>query len=121
MRMTLLVFFTVVANSTAQIFLKRGMTCIIKFSETERDLLYYFTVATNVNIVLGVALFVLGLISWLIALTDIEVSLAYPLLSSGYIVTVLLAYIFLGESISLRKLIGILVICAGVAILSSSK
>jgi drug/metabolite transporter (DMT)-like permease len=57
---------------------------------------------------------------WIVGLSRVPVSQAYPVLSLGYIVTALLAWATLGESITLARWAGIGLIIAGVLLISRS-
>jgi len=57
---------------------------------------------------------------WLIVLGKTEVSLAYPLLSIGYIITAIIGYYILGENVNLTRIAGIALICFGIVVISRS-
>jgi multidrug transporter EmrE-like cation transporter len=57
---------------------------------------------------------------WLAALSKAPVSVAYPMLSLGYIVVAWASMMWLGESLSAAKVIGIALICVGVVLVSRS-
>jgi len=57
---------------------------------------------------------------WLLVLSRVEVSFAYPLLSVGYIVNAVAAYYLFQENISLTRIAGILIIVAGVYLITRS-
>jgi multidrug transporter EmrE-like cation transporter len=57
---------------------------------------------------------------WLAALTRAPVSIAYPMLSIGYIVVAGASALWLGEALSLPKILGIALICVGVVLVSRS-
>ena len=59
-------------------------------------------------------------ILWLLALSDLNISYAFPLLSVGYILVALLAQLLLGESVSTRRWVAIAVISLGVILISRS-
>ena len=54
----------------------------------------------------------------MLVLSKVEVSFAYPFLSIGYVVTAFAGYWLLGESLSVMRIVGILVICIGVYLIS---
>jgi multidrug transporter EmrE-like cation transporter len=58
---------------------------------------------------------------WLAALSKAPVSTAYPMLSLGYIVVAAVSVLWLGESLSPAKALGIALICAGVVLVSRSQ
>ena len=66
----------------------------------------------------GLACYGISLIVWLGALSRVPVSLAYPMLSIGYVVNAFAAALLFGEALSLGKLAGIAMICAGVITLA---
>ena len=47
-------------------------------------------------------------------LGKVEVSLAYPLLSIGYVITAIIGYFFLNEDVNTLRLIGLSLICVGI-------
>jgi multidrug transporter EmrE-like cation transporter len=57
---------------------------------------------------------------WLAALSKAPVSTAYPMLSLGYIVVAVVSVLWLGETLSPAKVLGIALICAGVVLVSRS-
>jgi drug/metabolite transporter (DMT)-like permease len=65
--------------------------------------------------------YALSLAVWLVGLSRTPVSQAYPLLSVGYILTAVLAWFMLGETVSAQRWIGIAVIIAGVWLVTRSQ
>jgi multidrug transporter EmrE-like cation transporter len=57
---------------------------------------------------------------WLAALSRAPVSIAYPMLSVGYVVVAFASFVWLGESLSPAKVLGIALICVGVVLVSRS-
>ncbi|CAM7590630.1 4-amino-4-deoxy-L-arabinose-phosphoundecaprenol flippase subunit ArnE [Escherichia coli] len=53
-------------------------------------------------------------------LGKVEVSLAYPLLSIGYVITAIIGYFFLNEDVNTLRLIGLSLICVGIIFISRS-
>ena len=66
----------------------------------------------------GLACYGISLIVWLGALSRVPVSLAYPMLSIGYVVNAFAAAALFGEALSFGKLAAIGLICAGVITLA---
>jgi drug/metabolite transporter (DMT)-like permease len=60
----------------------------------------------------------LSVIVWVVGLSRLPVSQAYPVLSLGYILAALLAWVVLGEAVSLTRWAGIGLIIAGVVLVS---
>jgi multidrug transporter EmrE-like cation transporter len=57
---------------------------------------------------------------WLVILSRIDLSYAYPMVSIGYIAVVLFSYFVFKENVSLIRWIGVITICAGVFLISRS-
>lgn len=104
-----------------QVFLKKGMMSIgeIPFNISTPFFLLG-KVFTNFKLFIGFALFGLSSVVWLVVLSKVELSFAYPMVSTGYILTILISWKFLGETISPVRWIAVVVICAGVALLAKS-
>jgi len=66
----------------------------------------------------GLACYGVSVVVWLGALSRVPVSIAYPMLSIGYVVNLFLAALLFGETLSLPKLAGVALICAGVIVLA---
>ncbi len=69
---------------------------------------------------LWVGLFCYGIsvVIWILALSRVDVSIAYPMLSIGYVVNAFAAWMLFGEVLSVAKLAGIGIIIIGVYILA---
>jgi multidrug transporter EmrE-like cation transporter len=65
-------------------------------------------------IIAGLACYVLSVVVWILALARVEVSVAYPMLSIGYVVNAVAAWWLFGENLSGARLAGIGVILVGV-------
>jgi multidrug transporter EmrE-like cation transporter len=62
----------------------------------------------------GIACYVVSVVVWILGLSRVEVSIAYPMLSVGYVLNAVAAWYLFGESMTAQKLIGIAFIVAGV-------
>lgn len=69
----------------------------------------------------GLACYVASVLIWVLALSRAPVSVIYPMLSLGYIVNAVGATLFFGESLQPIKMLGIVIIIAGVFLLSESR
>ena len=68
----------------------------------------------------GIACFAVSSVFWLVVLSRIDLSLAYPLVSIAYVVTAIFSYLVFKENVSLIRWLGIIVICFGVYLVSRS-
>jgi multidrug transporter EmrE-like cation transporter len=66
----------------------------------------------------GLACYCVSVLLWLGALSRVPVSIAYPMLSIGYVVNAFAAAILFGEALTVAKMSGILLIVAGVVVLA---
>src|SRR3954466_561084 len=62
----------------------------------------------------GCACYAVSLVVWIMGLSRIEVSIAYPLLSLGYVINAAAAWYLFGESLTVMRVAGIGLIIAGV-------
>jgi multidrug transporter EmrE-like cation transporter len=69
-------------------------------------------------VILGLALYAASVVNWLVVLKRLDLSLAYPLMSIGYIATFWVGVWWFGEPVSATRLIGIAVIILGVIFLT---
>lgn len=61
-----------------------------------------------------------GMLCWLATLRDMEVSKAFPFLSSGFIVVMLAAKFMMKESIPWHRWLGVILICLGLSLIAQS-
>jgi len=117
----LLIFLGVFLNAAAQLLLKAGMSQIGHFEFSLANLIPIgMKVALCPSIVSGIALYVLSVVVWLLVLSRVQVSYAYPMLSIGYVVNAFAAYLLFGEDLSLMRMTGILIIMSGVYLVAQS-
>ena len=76
--------------------------------------------ATSFAFWLALTCYGLSVVVWIVGLSRVPVSQAYPVLSLGYIITALLAWTTLGEAITVVRWAGIGLILAGVVFISRS-
>lgn len=118
----LLILSSVSLNAFAQLFIRKGMLKIGEISfNFEQIVKMVLAVFTNIYLLAGMFSYGISVILWMIVLSKVNVSLAYPLGSVGYIITTVLAYLFFNEPITFQKVVGIIIICIGVFILTQSK
>ncbi|HEY4873294.1 MAG TPA: SMR family transporter [Steroidobacteraceae bacterium] len=66
----------------------------------------------------GLSFYGVSVILWLGALSRVPVSIAYPMLSIGYVVNAVAAVFLFSEALTTAKVAGILLIVAGVIVLA---
>ena len=116
-----LILLGVLLNAAAQLLLKEGMRRIGHFEFVWANIVPIgMQVAGNLFILAGLLCYVVSVAVWLLVLSRVEVSFAYPLLSVGYIVNAIAGYYLFQENLSLTRITGILIICAGVYLVTRS-
>lgn len=116
-----LILSSVSLNALAQIFLRKGMLSLGSVGPDAAQILRLVPrLALNAYILGGMLSYALSIGLWLAVLSRVEVSLAYPFLSIGYLITAAAGLLFLGEAVTPVRLAGIACICLGVALISRS-
>ena len=116
-----LVLTGVLLNAAAQLFLKAGTNQVGAFSFALDNVWPIGSrLATSPPILGGLACYVVSVVVWILALSRVPVSVAYPMLSVGYIVNALAAWWLFGESLGAQKLVGIGFIVVGVFLVARS-
>jgi len=111
----------VLLNAGAQLLLKAGVKPLGAIGETPGTLLPALAAAFARGPVLaGLACYVLSVAVWLVALSRVDVSIAYPMLSLGYVVNALAAWWLFGEAVGAARLAGIGLILIGVLVVARS-
>lgn len=116
-----LVLFGVLLNAAAQLLLKAGTNAVGHFAFDKTNILPVgWQLATEPHILGGLTCYVVSVVVWIMALSRVEVSIAYPMLSIGYVVNAVAAYYLFGEAVTPMRLIGIGIIILGVYIVARS-
>lgn len=118
----LLILANVLLTSIAQILLKGGMSSpkVVNGLAAGFGWSTVTIIAGNPLVMIGLAMYFLSAVVWLVVLSRVQVSLAYPFIGAGFIVTMLLAWLVYGESLSWARASGTLLIAIGVAVLARS-
>ncbi|TCS39412.1 EamA-like transporter family protein [Paucimonas lemoignei] len=108
-------------NALAQLLLKAGTNAIGSIHlSADNWLSTGAMVATQWPVIAGLACYVMSVVVWIIGLSRIDVTIAYPMLSLGYVINAVGAWYFLGEAVSPQRLLAIGVIIIGVLLLVRS-
>ena len=116
-----LILLGVFLNAVAQITLKQGMRDIGPFSFSLENLIPVgCRILLSPFVVVALLCYVISVVVWMMVLSRVDVSYAYPLLSVGYIVTAVAGKTLFGEALGPVRLAGVLVICLGVYLITRS-
>jgi len=116
-----LIMTGVLLNAAAQLLLKAGTNAVGQFEYSAQNIVPIgMKLAFEPHIAGGVACYVVSVVVWILGLSRVEVSIAYPMLSIGYVLNAAAAWYLFGESLTAQKLIGIAFIVAGVFLVARS-
>lgn len=108
-----LILINIVLVVVGQTLIKQGMLKIGSFSDMH--LLNFFQKSlTSPLVITGVFLYILSSFIWFMVLSKVNLSVAYPALSLGYIIVLVVSFFYLHEPITFLKIIGVVLICGGV-------
>ena len=98
-----LILLAVVINTAAQLALKAGMERVGYFNFSWNNITAVsLQIINNPFILAGLACYVGSVLIWLLVLSRVEVGVAYPMVSLGYIFTTVAAYYLFDEHLSMK-------------------
>lgn len=116
-----LILAGVLLNAAAQLLLKAGTNAVGPFEFAAGNIVPVgLRLALEPYILGGVACYVVSLVVWIMALSRVQVSIAYPMLSIGYVINAVAAWYLFGESLTALRLTGIGFIIVGVFLVARS-
>ena len=104
----LLIILNSVFMVTGQLFFKSGM---------DKEQILSIKTFLNVKIFIGLCIFGVSTLLWLYILPKVKFSIAYPINSIAYIYSMFAAFFIFGESITLTKVFGTLIIILGIIVI----
>jgi multidrug transporter EmrE-like cation transporter len=113
----------VLLNAAAQLLLKAGASSsgeIVLSAGAPALWRTALVLAQHPGILGGLACYAVSVVVWIVALSRVDVSIAYPMLSIGYVVNAALAWWLFGESVNAQRWLGIGVIVIGVLLVAHS-
>lgn len=116
------ILICVVIAAVGQLLLKKGLTQMgtLSWSLSRDGFLQWGNVFLNPYVFSGLGLYFMSLVLWLWALSRVDVSVAYPMMSLGYIVTCAAGILIFNEPFSWSKILGVLIIILGVYLVSNN-
>lgn len=117
----IIAIISIVLSVAAQFSLKTGLSGaeIKAVLEQPLGIRSIFSILTDKYVFLGFLLYGLGAIVWLGVLSKWDVSKAYPLVGLGFVFTVGIGFMA-GEEVTLSRVAGVALICAGVLLIGRS-
>ena len=110
-----LVIVCIFGAAMGQIAMKSGMSQVGEIGSVRQlfNLGTLFQIFTNPRVLLGISCYAIAAILWLGAMSTLNVSFMYPLLSLAYVVTTIVAFVFLKETINMLHWLGIFLVVGG--------
>lgn len=112
---------SIILGVCGQLFFKRGALNLgqIEF-QMRQSIALVGRMLTSPSLLLGLAFYATSTFFWIIALSKVDLTYAYPMLSIGYVLVFFLSWILFKEAVTPIRLLGTIVICMGVYLLSIS-
>ena len=116
----LLLICNVLFTVTGQLLLKQGMIRVGRVDDVNRVMHKLMQAFTNPFVVGGIATYGFTTMIWLVILSRVKLSVAYPIISLGYVVSILFSWIIFKESVPRVRVLGAVIICIGVYLVASA-
>lgn len=112
-----LILFSCAGAVVGQIFYKTGAGPL---RDTPIGAEFLVALLTTPAIWFGLVFFLLGAVTWLMALARVELSFAFPMLSLNFVLTALYAWLVFGERVAANRIAGIALVILGVLVIAGS-
>jgi multidrug transporter EmrE-like cation transporter len=113
----LLIIISIILSSLGQLAMKNGANQIFISGGAARLFIQF---VSNISIVVGLLLYGISTIVWIVALSRTQLSIAYPMVSLSYIIVVIASYFIFSEPLNLQKILGLVFIMIGVVFIAKS-
>jgi multidrug transporter EmrE-like cation transporter len=120
--MAILIVLSVLLTTGAQIILKMGMSSarIQQALQAGSPADAVLSIALSPWILAGLGCFGLSVVLWLLVLSRVDVSQAYPCVAFGFVLTMLAGHYLFGEPLGLLRVGGLALILLGVLVVAIS-
>ena len=109
----LLIILNILLAVAGQMFTKIGVQKIGTFTDMPVKT-FVFKAFLSPLVLLGLFLYLVSAVIWFMVLSKVNLSVAYPTLSLGYVLILAVSYFYFKEPITLVGILGVLFICLGV-------
>lgn len=117
----LLLIFNVFLTVLGQILLKQGVTTVGRIDSFSEFLSKIWKILINPYVIGGISIYGFTTFVWLVILSRVKLSIAYPMLSLGYVIAIPFSWLFFKESIPRVRVIGAIIICIGVFLVAQGE
>ena len=114
-----LILLAVMLGATGQIVMKKGMQI---YGEVSASSVWgqLIPILKTPQVLIGFICYGVSAILWIAVVSNVDLSLAYPMVSLAYVIVFIASWLLLGEQISALRVVGLLIIVAGVVVISRS-
>lgn len=118
----LLILASILISTLGQYLLKSGANQLgtVGVEAAHRGVEIAIKAITNVWILGGLGCYGLGAVAWIMVLTRVPLSWAYPMLALNQVLILLVAWLVLGEQVGAMRWAGVILIISGVFLVSRS-
>ena len=117
----ILLIFNVFLTVLGQILLKQGVTTVGRIDSFRELLSKLWQVIFNPYVMGGISIYGFTTFVWLVILSRVKLSIAYPMLSLGYVLAIPFSWLVFKESIPKVRIIGAIIICIGVYLVAQGE
>jgi drug/metabolite transporter (DMT)-like permease len=117
-----LVFFSAFCAVGGQLLIKAGTGPVgaLGADALANPLAALLRIVSSPMLIAGLGCYVAGAASWIVVLSRLPLSLAYPIVAVSYAITPIMAWLLFGESVPAIRWAGIGAICLGIILVSRS-
>lgn len=116
-----LILFSVSLSALAQFSLKYGMSsAAVQQALSSSAANAVGVVFSSIPVLLGLLLYALGAVTWMLVLANAQVTQAYPFVGIGFIIILVLGHVFLSEPVTLLRVAGVALVLVGIVLISQS-
>jgi drug/metabolite transporter (DMT)-like permease len=112
-----ILLLAILLGAIGQVLLKSGVS---QLGRSPAPLMVVRSIFTNLLVFGGFSCYAVSSLFYLVALSRLELSYAYPMIALSYVVVTVLAWRLLGESVPLLRTAGLAIILVGVAVMALS-
>jgi multidrug transporter EmrE-like cation transporter len=111
-----LILLSVGLNASAQLFLRAAMRSGVPAGLA--PLAMALDIGSRPGVIAGLACYAVSVLTWMAVLSKADASFAYPFLGLGFVIVAVAGFALLGEPLTPRKIVGSLIIAAGIVVLA---
>jgi len=115
-----LILVSVFLGAIGQVLVKYGATGLQLNFGGKYLVESIFSILKNMPVMCGIISYGVSFLLWIKVLSKVELSYAYPMVSIGYIITMIFSYFLFKENISFIRLLGVFFIIIGVILIARS-